>query len=188
VERDAQLIEATLSGDSAAFGQLVVRYQDRLYATAFRMMGSDSDARDVVQDAMVQAFVKLDTFRGTCAFYSWLYRIAVNMAISRKRRRRPTISVEESRTRSSLEPASRDPSPDGRLLQQEKVDQVQAALDAMSDEHRAVLVLREIEGCPYETIAEILELPVGTIRSRLHRARLQLKEQLQEVLEGELEE
>ena len=122
------------------------------------------------------------------AFYSWLYRIAVNMAISRKRRRRPTISVEQTRERTAAEPLSRDPRPDGRLIQQEQVDQVQAALSALSEEHRAVLVLREIDGCAYETIAEILELPVGTIRSRLHRARIQLKGQLQEVVEGELDD
>jgi RNA polymerase sigma-70 factor (ECF subfamily) len=186
VEDDAQLIEATLAGESAAFGRLVIKYQDRLYGTVLRLMGSDCDARDVVQDALVQAFVKLDTFRGSCAFYSWLYRIAVNLAISRRRRRKPTVSVEAMREQHASEPIGHEAEPDGRMLQQECVDQVQEALWALGDEFRTVLVLREIEGCSYETIAEILEVPVGTVRSRLHRGRLQLREQLQQVLKSEI--
>lgn len=179
---DAQLIELTLGGDSAAFETLVRRYQDRLYNTMVHVAGSAEEAHDVVQDAFVQAFVKLRSFQGTSAFYTWLYRIAFNAAISRNRRQRPRLSVESTRDATGQEPEARDAAPDQRLEQQERVQQVQSALALLSDEHRTVLVLREMEGCDYETIGEMLDLPVGTVRSRLHRARTELRELLKEVV------
>jgi RNA polymerase sigma-70 factor, ECF subfamily len=185
VNDDAQLIDEALAGRSVAFGQLVTRYQDRLYNALVHVIGSADEARDVVQDAFVQAFLKLSSFHRTSAFYTWQYRIAFNVAISRRRRRKPMASVEQSREASGQEPLARDPGPSDRMERQERVAQVQSALAAMSDEHRAVLVLREMDGLCYETIAEVLDLPVGTVRSRLHRARLELREQLKEVLQEE---
>ena len=179
---DAQLIEETLQGKSTAFGQLVQKYQGRLYNTLVHVVGNTEDARDVVQDAFVQAFVKLDTFRRSSAFYTWLYRIAFNVAASHHRRRKATLSVEHTREITGQEPVDPDDGPEKRLEQQERCRQVHEALDQLTEEHRMVLVLREIDGCCYETIAEVLELPIGTVRSRLHRARLQLKELLKEVL------
>ena len=179
---DAQLIDATLAGESAAFGCLVTKYQDRLVNTLVPLLGSAEDARDVAQDAFVQAFVKLDRFRRTSAFYTWLYRIAFNMAMSHRRRKKPTVSLEEIKERTGTEPTEDGCDPGDRLLRDEQVCQVQAALATLAEDHRVVLVLREIDGCRYETIAEILDLPVGTIRSRLHRARIQLREQLQQIL------
>lgn len=179
---DAQLIHECLSGKSAAFGQLVLKYQDRLYNTLLHVSASPEDARDVVQDAFVQAFVNLDSFHQSSAFYTWLYRIAFNVAASRNRRRRPTASVEQLRESGGQEPVDGHSGPGDRLEQAERARQVQQALGSLTEEHRVVLVLREIDGCCYETIAEILELPVGTVRSRLHRARLQLREELKEVL------
>ena len=90
---DAQLIDKTLAGHSAAYGDLVRKYQDRLYNTVVHVAGNAEDARDIVQDAFVQAFVKLDTFQRSSAFYTWLYRIAFNLAATHRRRRRPTLSV-----------------------------------------------------------------------------------------------
>lgn len=182
VNDDAQLIAETLAGQSTAFGQLVRKYQDRLYNTVVHVVGSTEDARDVVQEAFVQAFIKLGTFQQTSAFYTWLYRIAFNVAASHCRRRRPTVSVEQIRENSGQEPVDGNGGPGQRLEREERCRQVQQALAALSDEHRTVLVLREIDGCCYETIAEVLDLPVGTVRSRLHRARLQLRGQLREVL------
>jgi len=182
VSDDAELIAATLAGNSAAFGRLVQRYQDRLFNTMVHVVSGDEDARDVVQDAFVQAFVKLDTFQHTSAFYTWLYRIAFNVAASHRRRRRPSLSVEETREQAGREPVDGHIGPEERAEQEERCRQVRQAIAALSEDHREVLVLREIDGCCYETIAEILELPVGTVRSRLHRARLQLREQLKEVL------
>jgi len=179
---DAQLIEATRAGDSEAFGRLVQRYQDRLYNSLLRVLGSAEDARDVVQDAFVQAYVKLDSFRGSAAFYTWLYRIGFNLAMSHARKRRPTTSLEQARERSGREPVDGQPRPDIHMVRRERVQLVHAALTALSTEYRQILVLRELEGCRYDQIAEILELPIGTVRSRLFRAREQLREQLEPML------
>jgi RNA polymerase sigma-70 factor (ECF subfamily) len=182
VKDDAQLIDEALTGATEAFGQLVTKYQDRLYNTLLHVVSSREEAYDVVQDAFVQAFLKLDTFQQTSAFYTWLYRIAFNAAISRRRREKSSLSVEQTRELTGQEPICRNDGPGKRLEQQERAGQVQAALATLSEEHRAVLVLREIDGCCYETIAEALDLPIGTVRSRLHRARMQLRDQLKEVL------
>ncbi len=182
MNEDATWISETLAGNSSAFGQLVTKYQDRLYNTLVHVVGAEDDARDVVQDALVQAFVKLDTFQGNAAFYTWLYRIAFNVAISRKRKRRVTLSVDQARELAGEEPPARDESPTANLERQERIQQVRAALAAVSEEHRTILVLREIDGCCYETIADILEIPVGTVRSRLFRARMELREQLNAAL------
>jgi len=183
---DAELIQATLDGDTDAFGQLVQKYQDRLFNTAVHIVGSPDDALDVVQDAFVQAFLKLSTFKGSSAFYTWLYRIAFNTCISHRRRSKPTLSVDHAKEASGGEPVDETGGPDSRIMQQEKAAQVQTALNRLTEDHRAILVLREMEGCCYETIAEILELPVGTVRSRLHRARMHLKDELKTVLQEEL--
>ena len=180
---DAQLIDEAVDGDSAAFGQLVTRYQDRLYNTLVHVVGSTDTAYDVVQDAFVQAYVKLETFQRSSAFYTWLYRIAFHLAISRRRREKPTVSVEHARDVLGHEPIDRGGAPSAPLEQAERAGQVQRALATLSEEHRAILILREVDGCAYEQIAEMLDLPIGTIRSRLHRARLQLRDQLKGVLQ-----
>lgn len=179
---DAQLIDETLAGKPAAFGQLVEKYQDRLYNTMVHVAGSAEDALDVVQDAFVQAFLKLDTFRQSSAFYTWLYRIAFNLAVTHRRRRKPTLSVEHGRESGGQEPIDNQPSPEARIEEDERARQVRQAIGSLGEEHRTVLILREIDGCCYETIAEMLDVPIGTVRSRLHRARLQLREELKGVL------
>ena len=183
---DAELIAAALDGQSLAFGELVCRYQDRLYHALVHLVGSADDARDIAQDAFVQAYVKLESFQGASAFYTWLYRIAMNLAASRFRRQRRQVSVDAGREQTGHEPTAVDRGPGERLMQAERVEQVQSALLTLSDEHRHVLVLRELEGWSYETIADTLDLPVGTVRSRLHRARIELRAQLQEVFEEDL--
>ena len=182
---DAQLIDLALKGQTEAFGQLVLKYQDRLYNTVFHVVGHAEDARDIVQEALVQAFLKLDSFRRHSAFYTWLYRIAFNVAITQRRRRRPAVSMDHMRETSHIEPVDCEDDPAEALLCKERCRQVRAAIARLAEEHRAVLVLREIDGCCYETISEILDLPIGTVRSRLHRARLQLREELKEMLASE---
>ena len=180
---DDQLIDEALAGRSAAFGQLVLKYQDRLFTALAHAIGCVEDARDAAQDAFVQAFVKLETFRGNSSFYTWLYRIAFNAAASRARRKRPAESLEVRREAAGLEPLDhRNGRPTDGLERRERVDRVRAALDGLPDDYRVVIVLREIDGCDYEQISDILDVPVGTVRSRLHRARLQLKEQLKAVV------
>lgn len=185
---DAQLIDDTLAGNRAAFGELVRRYEGRLFNTLVHMVGSREEAEDVSQEAFVQAFLKLDTFRGRSAFYTWLYRIAFNVSVSRKRRRRAEVSMDLHRERTGEEPEEAGEGPGERILREEQVQQVRGAIGDLHDEHRAIVVLREIEGCDYETIAEILDVPVGTVRSRLHRARLQLRDQLKELLQENVTE
>lgn len=182
---DAQLIDLALKGQPEAFGQLVLKYQDRLYNTVFHVVGHAEDARDVVQEALVQAFLKLESFRHDSAFYTWLYRIAFNVAVTHRRRRRPAASIDHLRETSHMEPVDCDDDPAEALYRKERCRQVREAIARLAEEHRAVLVLREIDGCCYETISEVLDLPIGTVRSRLHRARLQLREQLKEMLASE---
>lgn len=186
VNDDALLITEALSGKSASFGRLVERYQDRLYNTMVHVVGSVEDARDVVQDAFVQSFVKLESFRRSSQFYTWLYRIAFNLAMTRRRRPGVATSLEQARDAAGVEPVDDDAAPADRMEQQERATQVRAALARLSDEHRTVIVLREIDGMDYEAIADVLEVPVGTVRSRLHRARLELRDQLKEVMQADL--
>jgi len=183
VTDDAQLITATLQGDSGAFGLLVRKYQDRVFNAIHHVVGDRQEAEDLAQDTFVQAFVKLETFRGGSAFYTWVYRIAFNLAASRQRRKRPMVSVDDQREQTGSEPVDRAEAPEERLLRDERAGQVKAALAALNEEFRTILVLREIEGCDYESIAEILDLAPGTVRSRLHRARSELRERLREVLQ-----
>ena len=182
VNDDAQLVAATLAGDTASFGQLVDRYQDRLVNSATRFLGNHDDARDVVQDAFVQAFTKLPTFRGNAAFYTWLYRIAFNLAMTHARRRRPQASLDRGRDELGNEPMDLNPGPVAGAAVGERAALVHAALAELDDEFRQAIVLRELEGCTYEQIAEIADIPVGTVRSRLYRARLALRDRLAPIL------
>jgi RNA polymerase sigma-70 factor (ECF subfamily) len=185
VNDDHVLIAETLAGDAAAFGQLVRKYQDRLYNALVQSLGMWDEAHDVVQDSFVQAFLKLHSFQGQSKFYTWLYRIAFNTAASSRRKRRPSLSLDHNRESGGPEPLFGGEAPHDRALQAERVERVQRALATLTDDHRTILVLREIDGMAYEEIAEILELPVGTVRSRLFRARMQLREELKEVVEDE---
>jgi RNA polymerase sigma-70 factor, ECF subfamily len=182
VSDDAELIQETLQGRPASFGELVRKYQDRLFNAVVHAVGNVEDARDVVQEALVQAFLRLETFQHSSAFYTWLYRIAFNVAASHRRRKHVTVSVEQVREASGQEPVDPGIQPEEQLEQRERCQQVRQAIAQLSEEHRAVLVLRDMEDLAYEDIAEILTLPVGTVRSRLHRARMQLRD----ILKGSL--
>jgi RNA polymerase sigma-70 factor, ECF subfamily len=175
---DGELIKATLAGQPAAFGQLVVKYQDRLFNSVFRVLGSAEDARDITQDAFVQAFLKLETFRGSSAFYTWLYRIGFNLAMSHARSKHTTASLDRGKSECGHEPVDGQLRPEEHIARREQTELVHNALGKLAADYREVLVLREIEGCRYDEIAEILELPVGTVRSRLFRARLALRDHL----------
>jgi RNA polymerase sigma-70 factor (ECF subfamily) len=180
---DRRLIAASLKGDTIAFGELVRRYQDRLYNTVYRLLDNADDAQDVVQDAFLNAYQSLDGFKGDSQFFTWLYRIAVNTAISHKRKQRLMLSIDAGRNgESRVEPLdSSDASRPGHALEQaEEERRVQRALNRLSPEHRAVLILKDMEGQKYEAMAEILGVPIGTIRSRLHRARGELRELLEQ--------
>jgi len=185
VDEDSSLIERTLLGDRSAFNELVVRYQDRLYSSMLGVTGSAEEAEDVVQDAFVRAFMKLDSFQQTSQFFTWLYRIAFNTALSRHRRRRSRVSLDHARETTGLEPVDDGAAPDESMLQGERVAMVREAMAQLTEEHRTILVLREMDENPYEMIAEILEISIGTVRSRLSRARYQLKVALESIQNAE---
>lgn len=178
---EEDLIREALDGDTEAYGQLVERFQERLHNAMLQVVSSYDEAEDVVQDSFVQAYIKLDTFQGHSRFFTWLYRIAFNNALSRQRRRRADLSIEQSREITGTDPEDRTESPDEPLLRHERIALVHAALRQLSDEHRSILVLREMENMSYEDIAEILDINIGTVRSRLSRARNQMKLQLEEL-------
>ena len=178
---DRRLIAESLQGRSSAFGELVVRYQDRLYNAVLRVITDRDDALDVVQDSFVNAYQSLASFKGDSEFYTWLYRIAFNAAISVKRRKRSVLRFDQlgpDRPGARYEPAdaSADARPGASLERTEDELAVHDALTRLSSEHRTVLVLKDIDGMKYDEIAEIVGVPVGTVRSRLHRARLELRD------------
>ena len=185
---EKELIDECLAGQTELFGRLVERYQDRLYNTLLKVLGSADDARDVSQDAFVHAFKKLSTFRGNSLFYSWLFRIAMNAAISEKRKaRRMSASIEIAHQQAGFEPADQHPDshPSHSLELTERQTLVREALAQLSEEYRTVLVLKEIEDLRYEEIARMIDCPIGTVRSRIHRARCELREKLRIVLQME---
>lgn len=184
---ETELIQATTRGDRTAFEVLVRRYQDRLFTAVVHIVGCRSEAEDVVQEAFVQAYVKLDTFKHQSRFYTWLYRIAFNVSISRRRRRRRVeLSWDESREIAGEEPVDAGESPLDPLEQAERRQLLEQAMACLTDEHRAIIVLRHLEEFSYEEIAEILEISVGTVRSRLHRARAALLGHLQPLMPDEV--
>ena len=185
---DQKLIDATLAGDRTAFDELVIRYQDRLVHSLEHSLGSREDALEIAQQAFVLAWRKLRSFRRESGFYSWLYRIARNVAISRIRRRDiRSGSLNQLQDAKGFEPAdqSAQAAPENSLETAEQVLLVQNALKQISEEFRQPLVLKEIDGFSYEEIAQILDIPLGTVRSRIFRGRQELIERLQRVMKDE---
>ena len=192
VRADADLIAASRSGCRESFGTLVERYQDRVFNLSYRLTGNYEDAADAAQETFLKAFRNLDSFRADSAFYTWVYRIAVNTIRSRQRYRavRPVErSIEAARgdeedSRHSLkaEMPSRGPDPVEEASVNENRQLVEQAIARLDEDQRLLIVLRDIEGHNYAEIADLLDCPSGTIKSRLHRARLALKELLAPVL------
>lgn len=179
---DPALIARCLAGDTSAYGELVERYQDRLYNSVFRLVENADDAQDVVQDAFLNAYQSLESFKGDALFFTWLYRIAFNTAISLKRKQRVVLSLDGGTDNAPLvDPLdeSEGTRPGWALEQAEQERKIHAALGRLSAEHRTVLVLKDMEGWKYEDMADLLKVPIGTIRSRLHRARLELRQLLE---------
>ena len=174
---DSLLIRASRRGDRDAFGQLVRKYQDRLYNGMVHKSRSPADAEDVVQEAFVQAYLKLDSFRQESSFFTWLYRIGLNLAwTKRHRQRRETPFADLTELPGADEQTHESPS--DRLTSKENCDLVQRALADLRDDQRVILVLREIQGFDYATIAKLTDTKVGTVRSRIHRARAALRHRI----------
>lgn len=183
---DRDLVARTLAGDREAYRVLVEKYQVRVAAIAFEVVRSRADAEDITQEAFVKAYLSLGEFRGQSAFYSWLYRIAYNMAIDFKRRvaRRGGDAVEYEEGRQVAAPSDlsgRVVGPHEAVVEKEQRARLERVLRELSAEHRAVIVLREVEGLSYEDIADVTGVSKGTVMSRLHYARKAMQRALADI-------
>jgi RNA polymerase sigma-70 factor (ECF subfamily) len=188
-EVDQALVERAQNGDKQAFGLLVSKYQRKLNRLLSRLIRDPAEVEDVTQEAFVKAYRALPSFRGDSAFYTWLYRIGVNTAknyLVSQGRRAPTATEVDSEEAEGYEEGEqlRDiNTPEHLLLSKQIGETVNAAMEALPEELRTAIMLREIEGLSYEEIATIMECPIGTVRSRIFRAREAVAERLRPLLD-----
>lgn len=191
-ESDLSLVRRVQRGDKGAFDALVLKYQHKLVKLVMRYVRNPAEAEDIAQEAFIKAYRALPQFRGDSAFYTWLYRIAINTAKNAvvSRDRSPVeYDLDRSNTDESYDMQGRmkdSETPEGLVLTDEIRSTVNAAIDALPDDLRTAIVLRELEGLSYEEIAAAMACPVGTVRSRIFRAREAIDRRLREVFEGGL--
>ena len=183
-ESDQLLVERAQQGDRSAFDMLVLKYQYRITQLVARYIHNPSDALDVTQEAFIKAYKALASFRSESAFYTWLYRIAINTAknhlVSRGRRPPATdVDVEEAEHFSSGDNLRDLSSPENHLMKDQLEAIVYRAIDSLPEDLRTAVTLREMEGLSYEEIAEVMGCPVGTVRSRIFRAREAIDKQIE---------
>ena len=178
---EREIIERVLAGDNDAFGVLVERYQSKVYNLALRMTGSEDDAADMAQETFLRAWRSLPAFQFESAFSTWLFRMTHNICIDhlRSKKRKPTVSLtmqdDGGEETAQLDLPDPGPDPEQSLLQSEERTLVARALQALPADYREILTLRAIDDLSYQKIAEILHLQEGTVKSRLSRARAQLR-------------
>jgi RNA polymerase sigma-70 factor (ECF subfamily) len=182
---DAEIVAQVRGGQTAGFAKLVVKYQDRIFNTCWRICGHAEEARDLTQDAFVKALEGIHGFREESGFYTWLFRVAVNLSLSHRRKARTrkavSLSAGDGAEGTQAEALSRRmqdvraAAPDAAIGQAELSAKLVEALSGLDDDHRTVVILRDMEGFDYATIGEILNLAPGTVKSRLHRARTELR-------------
>jgi len=185
---DAQLVQRAQSGDRTAFDLLVLKYQHRIHKLVSRFVNDQSEAQDVTQDAFIKAYRALRSFRNDSAFYTWMYRIAINTAKNAlvAGKRRPVDFNLDAQDPDQYERQSRlreGDTPEGILLTEEIRQTVQQAMQDLPDDLRTAIRLRELEGLSYEEIAEAMDCPVGTVRSRIFRAREAIDKKLAPLLD-----
>ncbi len=189
---DLGLVQRVQKGDKTAFDLLVLKYQHKVVKLVTRYLRDPSDAEDVAQEAFIKAYRALPQFRGDSAFYTWLYRIAINTAKNAivSRDRSPIdfdLDMQNIEESNSMQMRLADPETPESLLQTEEIRvTVNEAIDALPEDLRTAIVLRELEGLSYEDIAQAMDCPVGTVRSRIFRAREAIDRRLSEVFEGGL--
>ena len=185
---DWELVQRARQGDEEAFRALVERYQSKVASLAMGMLKSREDALDVVQETFTKAYQSLDRFKGDSSFYTWVYRIAVNQCIDHQRREGRLIQIPidggERGEGIAIPPDDgvRRDDPFQGARDSEIVRRLRAAISELTPEHRAVILLREVEGLSYEEISRVLDCPKGTVMSRLHYARRELQTRLRELL------
>jgi len=190
-EADWVLVERVQSGDQEAFGLLVSKYQRKLLRLVMRFVRDSAEAEDVTQEAFIKAYRALPGFRGESAFYTWLYRIGVNAAknwLVARGRRMSTVSEiadDESTDINDGGLLRDDATPEQLLMSKQIGETVNAAMDALPEDLRTAIALREIEGMSYEEIAQVMDCPIGTVRSRIFRARDAIAARLRPLLDTE---
>lgn len=190
---DLTLVKRVKGGDQRAFRTLVERYQKKVYAVALGMLKDKEEAMDVSQEAFVKVFKYLDHFKGDSSFYTWLYRITTNICIDVIRKRGgsrgedvefdETMAFDTSEAQLGALGSRLGTNPQKSALRRELADKIQEALSQIPEKHRAILLLREIEGMSYEDLSRVLEIPKGTVMSRLFHARTKVQKILSEYLE-----
>ncbi|MBH25268.1 MAG: RNA polymerase subunit sigma [Myxococcales bacterium] len=194
-ETDKNLVIRAQNGDEEAFRQLVERYQRKVYSIAYGVVRNREDALDLTQDAFIKIHRNLPNFKGTSSFYTWLYRIVVNLGIDHKRKTSRVHSVDYDDTikreedqggGGDLAPSRMGTNPSKVMRRKELARQMQAALETLSDNHRTAILLREVHGMSYEEMAEAMNVSKGTVMSRLHHARKNMQKALQGYLDGTL--
>lgn len=188
-EVDQQLVERVQRGDKQAFGLLVAKYQRKLARLLSRLIRDPAEVEDIAQETFIKAYRALPSFRGDSAFYTWLYRIGINTAknfLVSQGRRAPTSTDFDSEEAETFEDGDqlRDINTPERLMMTRQIgDTVNTAMEALPEELKTAIVLREIEGLSYEEIATIMDCPIGTVRSRIFRAREAISEKLKPLLD-----
>ena len=178
---DIELVNSSIAGNVLAFEELVKRYEKKVFAVAFRMTGNKEDAADLTQEAFIKAYKALAQFRGEAAFQTWLYRIIANVCRDelRKKYKNTVFSLDNEVVLESgnlkREVADSAPGPDVFLVNKEFGETIQKAVDSLAIDYRVTLVMREIQGFSYEEISDILKCSIGTVKSRLSRARAAVK-------------
>jgi len=179
---DDELVSRVKAGDQEAFGTLLHRYQDKVYSVVYHYVGQQEDALDLTQEAFVKAYTQLGGFRGQSSFYTWLYRIAINVSIDavRKRATRKALSVEQAETTGlQLASSERGPDPQQALEADELSATLRVALAKLSPALKATVIMHDVEGMTHEEIGQVLGCSEGTAKSRLSRARSELRRRLQ---------
>ena len=185
IDADELLIERIRAGDMAAYNVMVIRHYDRIFSRVLQLLNNKQDAEEVTQDAFIRAHRGLENFRGDASFSTWLYQIATNLAHNRywywfRRKRDQSTSLDQpqcedgSLTLENVMPCS-DESPAEAVVTQEFVDRVSACMQYLNDKHKEVLILRNVKNLTYDEIAQQLEISVGTVKSRIARARESLR-------------
>jgi len=186
-DTDQQLVDRVLEGDKQAFNLLVVRYQQRVIALIARFVNDPQEVEDVSQEAFIKAYRALSLFRGESTFYTWLYRIAVNTAknhLVAKSRRPPAVDmdVDESQNNDLAMSLRELESPEESLVTEDLKQAIEKAIDELPEELKTAFTLREFSGLSYEDITEIMDCPVGTVRSRIFRAREAIDKRIRELM------
>lgn len=180
VPSDEELVQRAQQDDERAFGMLVQRYESKVYSLALRMVRNPEDAEDVLQDTFLRAFRGIKSFLGNSTFSTWIYRIAANSALMRLRKKQlPTVSIEDAEERETpISITDWKPGPVEQLLTQETLRAMEEAIESLPPEFRQVFILRDVEELSNAEVAEILDLSVAAVKSRLHRARLKVRNRL----------